>query len=96
VARAISGIISKIRGASWKSVDCRLILNKYRGFFVKWQEFSGFGIIFQWQKVVDRVGCPIHGTTVHSTVTVAGLTRAQSNGRSGLRWFAVRVAMRRG
>jgi hypothetical protein len=43
-------LILKIGGAFWKYVDCRLILNKYRGFFVKWQEFLGFGIIFQWEK----------------------------------------------
>jgi hypothetical protein len=57
-------------------VDCGLILNKYRGFFVKWQEFSCFGIIFQWEKVVDSVhgsvdhmGWPVDGSTVDSTVT---------------------------
>jgi hypothetical protein len=57
-------LISKIRGASWKSVDCGLISNKYRGFFVKWQEFLGFGIIFQWEKLVDSV----HGSVDHAGV----------------------------
>jgi hypothetical protein len=47
-------------------VDCGLILNKYRGFFVKWQEFLGFGIIFKWEKVVDWVHR--HGSTVDSIV----------------------------
>jgi hypothetical protein len=75
VARAISGLFSKIQWDSWKFVDCGLILNKYRGFFVKWQEFSGFGIIFQREKVVDsvhgsvdRAGWPVHCSTVDSTV----------------------------
>jgi hypothetical protein len=52
-------------------VDCGLISNKYRGFFVKWQEFSGFGIIFQREKVVDSVhgsvdcaGWLVHGSTM--------------------------------
>jgi hypothetical protein len=47
-------------------VDYGLISNKYMGFFVKWQEFSGFGIIFQWEKVVDSV----HGSV--NCVGVAG------------------------
>jgi hypothetical protein len=56
-------------------VHCGLISNKYRGFFVKWQEFLGFGIIFQWEKVVDSVhgsvdhaGWPVHGSTMDSTM----------------------------
>jgi hypothetical protein len=65
VARAISVIIfENWGGGSFKYVDCGLILNKYRGFFVKWQEFSGFGIIFQWKKVVD---------SVHGSVERAGV-----------------------
>jgi hypothetical protein len=76
-------------------VDCRLILNKYRGFFVKWLEFLGFGIIFQWEKVVDSVhgwmdcaGWPVHGCTVDCTMADGrgspelGLTAAP--GRGGL------------
>jgi hypothetical protein len=74
-------------------VDWGLILNKYRGFFVKWQEFSGFQIIFQWEKVVDpihesvdRVGWPVHGSTVDSTV---------DNGRGSLE-LSLMVASGRG
>jgi hypothetical protein len=78
-----------------KCVDYGLISNKYVGFTVKWQEFLGFGIIFQWEKEVDSVhgsvdaqGWPVQGSTVDSTVADGrgslelGLTAAP--GRSGL------------
>jgi hypothetical protein len=76
-------------------VDCRLISNKYRGFFVKWQEFLGFGIIFQWEKVVhsvhgsvDHMGWPVHGSTMDSTVVdgrgSSELGRTAAPGRGGL------------
>jgi hypothetical protein len=76
-------------------MDCGLILNKYRGFFVKWQEFSAFGIIFQWEKVVDsvhgsvdHVGWPAHGTTMDSTVVDGRgspeLGLMATSGRNGL------------
>jgi hypothetical protein len=76
-------------------VDWGLILNKYRGFFVKWQEFSGFQIIFQWEKVVDpvhesvdHVGWPVHGSTVDSTVDNGRgsleLSLMAASGRGGL------------
>jgi hypothetical protein len=76
-------------------VDYGLISNKYRGFFVKWQELLGFGIIFQREKVVDsvhgsvdRVGWPVHGSTVDSTVADGRgspeLSLTATQGRGGL------------
>jgi hypothetical protein len=103
VARAIFGIIFKNLRASCKYVDCGLISNKYKGFFVKWQEFLGFGIIFQWEKVVDSV----HGLVDHAGVASPrfhhglhsgrqqGLTGARPNGRSGPRQLAASVEMGR-
>jgi hypothetical protein len=32
-----------------------LIVEKGRGLFVSWLEFSGFGFIFEWEKCMDRV-----------------------------------------
>jgi hypothetical protein len=66
VARAIFGINFENPRATWKSVDCGLISNKYRGFFEKWQEFLAFGIIFRWEMVVGSV----HGSV--DCVGVAG------------------------
>jgi hypothetical protein len=48
VARAISRIIFKNPRDFLEIRRLGLILNKYRGLFAKWQEFLGFGIIFQW------------------------------------------------
>jgi hypothetical protein len=75
----------KIRGASCKYVAHGLISKKYKCFFVKFHEFSGFRIIFQWENVVD---------SVHSSRR-QGLAGAWPNGCSGAQQLAVRVAMGR-
>jgi hypothetical protein len=38
-------LFSKIQGDYWRFVDCRLILNKYRGLFAKWWGFLDFRFI---------------------------------------------------
>jgi hypothetical protein len=48
----------KIRGASYDSVDCGLIMEKGKGLFARWWGFSGFGIILQYEMMVDSE----HGT----------------------------------
>jgi hypothetical protein len=76
-------------------MDCGLISNKYRGFFVKWQESLGFRIIFQWEKVVDsvhgsvdRAGLSVHGSTRDSIVAddrgSLELSLTAAPGRGGL------------
>jgi hypothetical protein len=58
-------------------VDDGLISNKFMGFFVKWQEFLGFGIIFQWEKVVDSV----HGSVDSAGVASPQFHRGLHNGQ---------------
>jgi hypothetical protein len=58
-------------------VACGLISNNYKGFFVKWQEFLGFRIIFQWEKVVDSV----HGSVDRIGVAGPRFHRGLQSGR---------------
>jgi hypothetical protein len=53
----------KIRGASCECVDYGLITKKGRGLFARWWGFSGFGIILQYEMMVD---------SVHGSWTVGG------------------------
>jgi hypothetical protein len=54
----------KIRGASCECVDCGLIMEKGRGLFARWWRFFGFGIILQYEMMVD---------SVHGSWTAGGL-----------------------
>jgi hypothetical protein len=56
----------KIRGASCECVDCGLIMEKARGLFARWWGFSDFGIILQYEMMVDSVhGSWTAGGSVH-------------------------------
>jgi hypothetical protein len=75
VARAISRIIFENPGGFMEICGLRVNIEQVHCFFVKWQEFSGFGIIFQWEKVVDSVHgfvdharWLVHSSTMDSTV----------------------------
>jgi hypothetical protein len=55
----------KIRGASYECVD-GLIMEKCRGLFARWWGFSGFGIILQYEMMVNSVhGSWTAGGSVH-------------------------------
>jgi hypothetical protein len=88
-------LLSKIRGASCKYVDRGLISNKYKGFFVKWQELSGCGIIFQWEKVVDSVHGSVDCVGVADGRGSPELGLAAASGCSGLPLTRARTTARR-
>jgi hypothetical protein len=59
VARAISGIIFKILRGFLEICGLWVNIEQVQGLLYKGQEFLGFGIIFQWEKVVDLVNGPV-------------------------------------
>jgi hypothetical protein len=75
VARAISGIIFKNPRGFLEICGLWVNFKQVQGLLCKVARTFGFWNYFQWEKVVDsvhgsvdRVGWPIHGSTVDSTV----------------------------
>jgi hypothetical protein len=63
----------KIRGASCACVDCGLIMEKGRGLFARWWGFSGFGIILQYEMMVESVhGSWTAGGSIHPAAWTGG------------------------
>jgi hypothetical protein len=59
-------IFSKPKVLFKRNVDCGLIMDKYKGLFVRWWGFSGFKIILQWEMMVVSVhGSRTAGDSVH-------------------------------